>query len=195
MYQDTLPTGGRGPEQRGWGLARATLKIQPGQGEQCTFQKYPFPRVLTSASYLQAAGKPKESADDAQRLYSRVVVCASGHGVGSTGGALRRPCRCSFSEERASQQHHEQRGSSRRADPWRCRARLPAGAMLAFLADAARAVPRAQRLTRGNSSATPSAGRGGKQPGWRHYLARRSSHTAAGAERALFCVSAQVCVY
>ena len=76
-------------------------------------------------------------------------MCASGRGVGLTGGALRCPGPCCCVKRRTSHPRHEQEGRSRRADLLRWRTRLLAEAMLAFSADAARAVPRACPSTRG----------------------------------------------
>ena len=52
------------------------------------FSEVPFPPRSYVRKLPPSRRKTKESADDAQRLYSRVVVCASGHGVGSTGCAV-----------------------------------------------------------------------------------------------------------
>ena len=131
-------------------------------------------------SHLQAAGRPKKSVEAAQRPHWRVVVCArarlqapsvqppalrGARGVGSTSGALRRPCHFYFVEKRTSHLRRKQEGHNRRADLLRWRIRLLAEAMLAFSADAARAVPRACPSTRRNWSATPSVRARGKARG------------------------------
>ena len=130
------------------------------------FSGTPFPALLCVGSHLQAARRPTKSAGVAERPHRRVVACARGRGVGLTSGALRPLCPSSFVGKRTSHQRHEQEGCSRRADLLRCRIRRLAKAMLAFSADAARAVPRACPTTRGNLSTLPSVQADDEARGW-----------------------------